>query len=261
LEAVEEMENGSNGSRLRARFAWKNSRFWLDLFAWHGIDEIEAHVRGDWREAREDLKLVLSESAAEGDILSGQAACMISRVPDDCEQPFIDWVAVQREGCLAGFMVEAIHGYDSEGAKKLRLTVNRPVFYAHHDPHPPSGDEGMADMGAIEQRLWLFNFCGNSADLPRRARARVFGAEHYEITAASDGKKFKRNVWKIEPECVDMLSLRWDKPRTRFHLLNTSEREVQARVLRNNKEMFVITLKPGELNQTWFFEGYEPTRV
>ncbi len=248
-EAVEEMENGPVCSRLRARFAWKNSRVALDLFAWHGIDDIEARVFGDWREAREDLKLVLGTDAVAGEILSGQSGCVIAREADGCEQPFIDWVAVQHADEISGFIVEAIHGYDSEGLQKLRLTVNRPVVYADHAPFPPNGDEGMADIGAIEQRFWLFNFRGNAEALPRLARERIFGVEHYEITAARDGKSFQRDTWEVEPACVDVLSQRLGNAGLAFDLLNTSGRDTPFRFLRNGREVGAGVLKPYELRQ------------
>ena len=155
--------------------------------------------------------------------------------------------SVQHGERLAGFAVEALHGYDSEGAQKLRLTVNRPVIYAEHKPFPANGDEGMADVGAFEQRIWLFDVCGKPADLPRLARERVFGAEHYEITAASDGAQFTRDIWTVEPAGVEVLSQRPGTGGMLFDLLNTRAETLEYCVTCNGEKVAAGLLKPHEL--------------
>ena len=253
LEAEEEMENGAVGSRLRLRFAWKTSRFFIDLFAWNGIEEIEMRVRGDWREIGETLKLALDTQLDEGAIHSGQSACSLSREPDDCEQPFIDWVAATHDKKFTGFLAESLHGYDTIGARKLRITVNRPVSYVNHVPNKPHGDEGFADIGFFEQKLWLCEDSSTddaSAYGSHLARKRLWTPEHLEITAASDGKAFKRDIWSIEPPEAEILSQRIGANDTvTFDLLNTTARELPWQILRNGACAASGALPPNALRQ------------
>lgn len=260
-EGIEEMENGPVASRLRARYNWKNSTFFLDLLAWQGIDEIEVHIRGDWREIAETLKLTLvtemwhrhsclcPDVNPDATIISGQAALALTRQPDDCEQPFIDWAAVYNANRLIGFITESIHAYDSEGVAKLRLTVNRPVGYAHHDPFKPSGDEGYSDIGAFDQKLWLLNCVTDTpaATGTSVARLRLCHAEHLEITAASDGTAFHRPQWRIEPTTVDVLSQRRDENGMCFDLLNPTNTPIEFRIFENTTERLRATLPPNAL--------------
>ena len=253
LESKEEMENGAVGSRMRLRFAWKNSRFSVDLFAWRGIGEIEARVRGDWREIGETLKLALDTQIDGGAIYSGQAACALERVPDDCEQPFIDWAAAAGGGKIAGVLAESLHGYDTLGARKLRVTANRPVAYVNHVPNKPHGDEGFADIGFFEQKLWLFedSATDDAASFGSQlARKRLWTPEQMEITAASDGAGFERDAWSVEPPQIETLSQRVGADGAIvLDLLNTTAREQSWRILRNGACVATGTLPPNALRQ------------
>ena len=124
----------------------------------------------------------------------------------------------------------------------MRLTLLRPVCYAEHLPHRPHGDEGYADLGEVEQEFWISD--GRPAtELPVTARERLWGAEHLEITAASDGAELLRTVWSVEPPEVIALC---QNSRV-FRLWNSAAGPKQFRIWRDNSELASGQLAPGEV--------------
>lgn len=241
LLGFEEIDNGPAASCLRARYSWKNSTFRLDLFAYAGIPELFARWNADWHEKDDSVKLCWKTGIDSGRIVSGQAAMVLDRVPDGCEQPFIDFAAaVNGEGRTSGFLASSLHAYDSFGVGELRLTLLRPVVYAEHAPNRPHGDEGYADLGEVGQEFWLTDgrFRG---ELPMLARERLWTAEHLEITAASDGETFQRSVWSVEPPEVIALC----QNRREFRLWNSSAALQHFRICRNGEERVFGDLAPG----------------
>ncbi len=242
LIGFEEINNGAVASCLRARYRWKSSTFRLDLFAYAGIPELFARWSAEWREKDDSVKLSWRTGAVTGSIVSGQAAAVLTRTPDDCEQPFIDFAATVDEetGQCSGFLASALHGYDSMGTKELRLTLLRPVCYAEHAPSVPHGDEGYADVGEVEQEFWITD--GRyAAELPMVARERLWGAEHLEITAAGDGEMFHRAVWSVEPPEVIALC----QNRRILRLWNSSAQVQPFRISRDGEERVTGELPPG----------------
>ncbi len=239
----EEIDNGPAASCLRGRYRWKQSEFQLDLFAFAGIPELFARWRAEWHEKDDTVKFCWRTGIDGGELLSGQAAALLSRTPDACEQPFIDFVAAAgSDGKTSGILAEALHSYDSFGSGELRLTLLRPVCYAEHLPHRPHGDEGYADLGEVEQEFWICD--GRPAtELPVTARERLWGAEHLEITAASDGVELLRTVWSVEPPEVIALC---QNSRV-FRLWNSAAEPKKFRICRDGEEFASGTLAPAEI--------------
>ena len=239
----EEIDNGPAASCLRARYRWKQSEFKLDLFAFAGIPELFARWSAEWREKDDTVKFCWQTGIDGGMIRSGQAAAVLDRAPDECEQPFIAFAAAtDRDGKCSGILAEALHGYDSFGSGELRLTLLRPVCYAEHIPHPPHGDEGYADIGEVEQEFWITD--GRpAAELPAVARERLRGIEHLEITAAADGAEFHRTIWSVEPPEVIALC----QNRREFRLWNSAAGAREFRLRRDGVEFASGTLAPGEI--------------
>ena len=124
----------------------------------------------------------------------------------------------------------------------MRLTLLRPVCYAEHLPHRPHGDEGYADLGEVEQKFWISD--GRPAtELPVIARERLWGAEHLEITAASDGAELLRTVWSVEPPEVIALC---QNSRV-FRLWNSAAEPKKFRICRDGEEFASGTLAPAEI--------------
>ena len=193
-------QDGPLMSELRVRYSFRKSAFTLSLFAYQGIEALQARVAGDWLEPDTDLKLSLDTKVRRGAIVSGQAGMLLERRPDECEQPFIDWCAAADSRSMSGFLAPDLHGYDSVGSAELRLTLLRPVFYAEHVPEPALGDEGRADYGPFVRETWLL--LDQPADpiaFDALARERLWSPEHYEITKAGDGTNFRPDIWSITP--------------------------------------------------------------
>ncbi len=239
----EEIDNGPAASCLRGRYRWKQSEFQLDLFAFAGIPELFARWRAEWHEKDDTVKFCWRTGIDGGELLSGQAAALLSRTPDACEQPFLDFVAaLDGTGKTSGILADALHGYDSFGSGELRITLLRPVCYAEHLPHRPHGDEGYADLGEVEQEFWISD--GRpAAGLPVAARERLWGAEHLEITAASDGAEFRCISWSVEPPEVIALCQNCRE----FRLWNSAAGPKQFRIWRDNSELASGQLAPGEV--------------
>ena len=236
----EEIDNGPAASCLRGRYRWKDSEFKLDLFAYAGIPELFARWNAEWREKDDTVKLSWRTGIEGGEFLTGQAAALLARTPDGFEQPFIDFVAAAgNDGKTSGILAEALHSYDSFGSGELRLTLLRPVCYAEHLPHRPHGDEGYADLGEAEQEFWISD--GRpAAELPATARERLWGAEHLEITAASDGTKLRRTVWSIEPPSAVALC----QNDREIRLWNSSTASSRIRICRDGVEIASRLLAP-----------------
>ncbi len=242
---AEAMEDGPNVSRLRCRYTWQGSPLQLDLFAWRGHEAVQAVLTGEWNHPRKALKLCLQTGCRKGDILSGQALASIARQPDDCEQPFQNYVAAG--GC--GFLASDLHSYDSIGSQTLRLTVNRPVYYSEHTPYKIHGDEGLCDTGAIERGFWLFTQGPQTAaELEMMAQAVLTGAEHLEITAAADGRALAYDTWEVTPANVMVASQHLTaEGAIRFHLHNPTEKAVSAVIRRNGAAVLRKRLAPHAL--------------
>ena len=251
LQDVIEYENGAVASCLRAVYRYDESVFNADIWAYKEIKELKIVVHGQWLGKEEDLKLQLSTSVSSGRVISGQAGAVIERNADMCEQPFIDWCAVAGQGRYAGFLSASLHSYDSDGGTdKLRITLLRPVYYAEHVPHKASGEEGMADWGDFRSELWFV--CGKEEEIyremPRLAGERLWHAEHFEITQASDGSNFRRDVWQVEPAEVTVLAqyINFDGE-TEFHLVNPLAASISAAIRKNGEIVWQDVLNPCEL--------------
>lgn len=243
LLGFEEIDNGETVSCLRGHYRWKDSSFRLDLFAFAGIPELFARWHAEWHEKDDTVKLGWQTGIENGSLFSGQAAATLTRTPDECEQPFIGFVAAQDgDGKSSGILAEALHSYDSFGSGELRLTLLRPVCYAEHVPTPPHGDEGYADLGEVEQEFWLTD--GRPAsELPAVTRERLWGAEHLEITAAADGTHFQRPLWRVEPpEAITLC-----QNSRQFRLWNSADTPKPFRIWRDNCEVASGQLASGQI--------------
>ena len=194
-------QDGPLMSELRVHYTFRKSRFTLSLFAFAGIEALQVRVAGEWLEPDTDLKLSLATRVRKGAIISGQAGRLLSRQPDECEQPFIDWCAAADSRTMSGFAAHELHGYDSVGSSELRLTLLRPVLYAEHIPQPALGDEGRADYGPFVRETWLLlNQASDPMAFDALARERLWAPEHFEISRAGDGSRLKRDTWDITPQ-------------------------------------------------------------
>ena len=246
-------QDGPLMSELRVRYAFRKSTFTLSIFAYKGIEALQVRISGDWLETDTDLKLALATKVRKGTIVSGQAGMLLTRQPDACEQPFIDWCAAIDAKSMSGFIAPDLHGYDSVGSAELRLTLLRPVFYAEHIPEPALGNEGRADYGPFVRETWLL--LDQSADMAAfdaLARERLWSPEHYEITKAGDGTNFRPDIWSITPEKQVVVLAQRLQPdgATQFDLTALSDANVvlrcngkpaaQARLRKNEIKSFII---------------------
>ena len=241
-------QDGPLMSELRVRYVFRKSIFTLSLFAYDGIDALQARVAGDWMEPDTDLKLALATKVRRGAIVSAQAGMLLTRQPDECEQPFIDWCAAADAKSMSGFVAPDLHGYDSVGSAELRLTLLRPVFYAEHTPEPALGDEGRADYGPFVRETWLLlDQPADAAAFDALARERLWAPEHYELTRAGNGAKFQLDQWSVEPSAqVAVLAQRLlPDGAAQFDLAALAD--VQLTIRRNGKVVARAKLRKDEI--------------
>ncbi|MBR6471578.1 MAG: hypothetical protein IKS83_07255, partial [Victivallales bacterium] len=241
-------QDGPLMSELRVRYVFRKSTFTLSLFAFKGIKAMQACVFGDWLEPDADLKLSLATKVRKGTIVSGQAGTLLNRVPDECEQPFLDWCAAADSRTMSGFVAPDLHGYDSIGTAELRLTLLRPVFYAEHVPEPALGDEGRADYGPFVRKAWLLlDQPADAVAFDALARERLWSPEHYEVTRAGDGTRLQREIWEITPQnAVVVLAQRLlPDGATQFDLAALQDAAICIR--RNGKPAAKVKLHQGEV--------------
>jgi alpha-mannosidase len=209
LTRVEERADGPVCSVLRASYECRSSSLRLDITAWRGVDETEFSVMADWREPDTCLKLRLETGSAPDAVLTGGCACVNRReLPESkCfewrggkklslssgaglgELPVIDWCALESGGLIEGFMTPDLHACDCD-QNALRLTLLRAVYYADHKPFRPATDDGCQDIGVSFLRFWHFEHSGLAEAVPRRAFARLNGAELHEATRHEGGDVF-----------------------------------------------------------------------
>jgi hypothetical protein len=253
LTGTETRDDGPVVSCLRAEYTWKNSSVTLDLFKYAGIEPVFVSAICRWEEKDSTLKAVIRNRTVIRSTVSGQASAVLKRETDDCEQPFLDWVAIDNgESSKAGFLAHALHGYDVL-KKDLRLTLLRPVIYAEHAPNPPNGEEGYAGLGTTYHTFWAFSGEYSAAQCAHLARERLWSAEHFEITASKGNPRFRYDRWEIIPEEVAVQSERiLPDGSAAFSLLNQSGKTVTAELLRNGTVLKKVKLKPGELSLVSF---------
>jgi len=247
LLGTEEMENGPVVSRLRCKYRWALSYFQLDLFAWKGVPEIEASFTGEWLEKRTALKLALTAKNSTGEVVSGQAASLIRRAIDECEQPFIDYAVLGD----CGIFTDTLHSYDTPDRETLRLTLFRTVSYAEHAPNLPHGDESFADWGQQRHRFWIFSdFTGAPEEISRQVYQRLLGCEHLEITATDNHGLATWNHWEIKPDFIVTTAQRVNQDgQTEFHLFNPAARPVEVEIACNDKVVKRVSLTSGGLKK------------
>ena len=242
-------QDGPLMSELRVRYTFRKSAFVLSLFAYKDIEALQVRVCGDWLEPDTDLKLSLGTRVRKnGVIISGQAGMLLTRQPDECEQPFIDWCAAADSRTMSGFVAHDLHGYDSIGAAELRLTLLRPVFYAEHVPEPALGDEGRADYGPFVREAWiLLDQPADAVAFDALVRERLWAPEHYEITRAGNGSQFACDNWEITPATqVAVLAQRLlPDGAAQFDLAALQDANVVLR--RNGKPVAKARLRAGEV--------------
>ena len=248
LTNIEEMENGPVTSRLRVHYHWKNSTVQMDLYQYAGISPVFVQLRADWHEKDDTLKAVLKTEKRILSTVSGQASALLRRDADECEQPFIDWVAAEDGGkTKTGFFAHSLHGYDVL-KNELRLTVLRPVIYAEHIPNEPHGDEGFADLGVQDRSFWCFSGEHSEEECARLAQERLIRAEHLEVTAADGDPKFAFDRWEVVSSSVMVQGERiLPDGKIRIHLLNPSGKTENAKILCGGKTLQTLRLAGKEL--------------
>ncbi len=197
--SVLEYADGPVCSILRATYKWRNSEITLDLVRYAGIAETELWVRLDWHDVNCCLKLAFDHGLAMPEFYTNSCAAVVRRPLEPCparqwhngrEEPLppnsgewsmIDWCAAAADGRGAGFLAGDLHSCD-HADNKLRITLNRPVFYADHAPFTPNPDSGYLDLGLSWRTLWVFEDTGLES-LPQIAAERLTAAECREMTA------------------------------------------------------------------------------
>ena len=214
LIGVSEYADGPVCSILRAVYRYGNSELRMDLYDYAGISEIGVKIRLDWQDANCCLKLAWDHALSRPEFFTGSSAAAVCRMgkdaydweacewldgkiveklPDCDEFSMIDWCAVKSGEKIAAFFAPDLHSCDHSG-NRMRLTLNRPVYYADHAPFATCDESGRMDMGVSERRFWIAEYDNIPlAELPHYAEARLLNGENREITAhEASGEKVDR---------------------------------------------------------------------
>ncbi len=198
---VREYADGPVCSILRATYEWRGSGIVLDLVQYVGIDEIELRVRLDWHDVNCCLKLAVAHGLKLPEFRTNSCGAVVQRPlhqsaarqwndgrseplpPNSGECSMVDWCMASAGEHNCGFLAGDLHSCD-HADNKLRMTLNRPVFYADHEPFTPNRDSGYLDVGMSWRKLWYFDLSGvEHDDLHRLAAERLDPAECREMTA------------------------------------------------------------------------------
>ena len=138
----------------------------------------------------------------------------------------IDWCAVKSGEKIAAFFAPDLHSCDYSG-NRMRLTLNRPVYYADHAPFTTCDESGRMDMGVSERRLWIAEYDNVPlAELPHYAEARLLNGETREITAheASGEKVDSAFQLEIPWKQISILEMRFNEEgQSEIYLYNNGE--------------------------------------
>lgn len=209
LAEIQEYADGPVCSVLRAVYHYGRSEVRMDLYDYAGIPEIGIRIRLDWQETRCCLKLAWSHGLRRPEFFTGSSAATVCRMskksydwealewcgshmaekfPASEEYSMIDWCAARDDdGRTAAFFSRDLHSCD-HADNSLRITLNRPVYYADHAPFATCDESGWMDMGVSERRLWIAAYDDLPlSELPRRADSRVQNGETREVTAHDPG--------------------------------------------------------------------------
>jgi alpha-mannosidase len=225
----EVIDRGAVFCRLRAHYKYNGSMIRIDLTKYSKLDPVAVDLQIDWREKQKTLKFAFETGIKNGTIVSGQAGDTLKRLPDDCEQPFQDFVATVGEKYVCGIISASISAYDSIGSAKLRLTLCRGVYYADH-AQPLHGDEQLVEAGTQNFKLWII------ADetpefieyLPAAAQTLNTQVEYVQTSNHPGSEPWSREGLLIEPCCVTIGKIEYkDGGRLNVRCYNTSSEAVE----------------------------------
>jgi alpha-mannosidase len=134
------------GSRLRAE--WRR---------YAGAAFTELRLKVQWAETHKLLKLTVPLSGEPTERLDGVMGGSLTRAADGKERPLRDWTVAGGVGVVC----PDVFALDGDG-QRLRFTLLRAAYLAHHDPQPV--DRPLATVSDQGEHLFRFRFYDSGAD-------------------------------------------------------------------------------------------------
>jgi len=161
---------------IRLRFSFADSLVTTDVSLLAGEPYAQLRLRGDWREPRVVLKLLLPwQLGSAAQTVVGAAYGSAERTPTGDEEPVQGWVDCHDPETDLGVAVSTghLHGYDATGPL-VRLTVLRNPLAADHGGGWGTAqpeDFPLADSGSHDATIRVFGHAGNWQHARTVARA------------------------------------------------------------------------------------------
>jgi alpha-mannosidase len=158
--SVEKIISGEVLSVTRHRAGWDQSEMLLDVREHHVSGLIELHLRFNWQQQRQMLKLAFPTTLENTATVALNTGSIVCRPADGSEYPCHDWVALKGElnGETSWLAVanDSTYAFSSKDGQ-LAFTLARGVPYAEHPPfeYKDTTDLPFLDQGWQEKRFWL----------------------------------------------------------------------------------------------------------
>jgi alpha-mannosidase len=157
-DSTEQADRGPLMASLIQKGRIGDSALQAEYRVYKGVAMGELLLRVQWVETHKILKLTLP--------LPGEALCRFDGIPGGelerpltgCESPIRDRTLLElADGSWLGVVCPEVYAMDCTPTR-LRLTLLRSPFMAHHDPHGPQSFRGrVSDRGENDFRLRIFH--------------------------------------------------------------------------------------------------------
>ncbi len=144
------LSRGPVCTKVRVPYAFRNSRFFVDITVYNKLPRVDVDVHSYWRERLKTLKAVFPLAVQAGMHTRSIPFAAIQRPNDGVEEPAQRWIDVTGPGGGVAILNRNNPGHDVKG-HTVRVTVLRSPI----DPDP------VADVGEHHARLSIYPHGGN----------------------------------------------------------------------------------------------------
>jgi alpha-mannosidase len=176
LQNIKVVESGPLRGRVRAQYAYGNSRLTVDYLLYANSRDVEVRVALDWHEHHKMLKFAFPVDADDPEATYEIAYGAMERGTNGDEDPGQRWIDVSGSSGGLAVVNDAKYGYSVSG-NDMRVSVVRSAVFAHHEPRTLEGgtDYDWMDQGLQNFRMLLIPHSGSwqQADPTRAAEKLV----------------------------------------------------------------------------------------
>ncbi len=199
----------------RQRAKWQDSEIILDITTFAELDIIELHIRVNWQQKHQMLKLEIPTNLTDVSTCAKIAGGVIKREANGTEEPGQDWIAVEGmagdERYSLGLINNSTYSYDCKDGL-LRSVIARAAVFAEHVPFeiPPLHLKEYMDQGWCEKKFWILSCKGNyhNMNLSKVSSEMQIPAEYVIDSAHPGTEPWENSLLELESNSIEVLSVK-----------------------------------------------------